>query len=45
MSSAWFQSLATTGAPLRSTHGVREGSFPRFFATMRRCDASEKGVA
>ena len=38
MPSAWFQPLVHNAAP-PSLHGVREGPFPRFGATMGRCDS------
>ena len=37
MPSAWFRPSVHDAAP-PSLHGVREGPFPRFFATMRYCD-------
>jgi hypothetical protein len=38
MPSAWFWLLVHNAAP-PSLHGVREGPFPRFLATMRRSDS------
>ncbi len=38
MPSAWFRLPASNAAP-PSLHGVREGPFPRFLATMRCCDS------
>ena len=38
MPSAWFRPSVYNAAP-PSLHGVREGPFPRFHATMRRCDS------
>ena len=38
MPSAWFRPSAYDAAP-PSLHGVREGPFPRFLTTMRRCDS------
>ena len=38
MPSAWFRPSVYNAAP-PSLHGVREGPFPRFLATMRRCDS------
>jgi hypothetical protein len=37
MPSAWFRRLVHNAAP-PSLHRVREGPFPRFVATMGRCD-------
>ena len=38
MPSAWFRLSVHDPAP-PSLHGVREGPFPRFDTTMRRCDS------
>ena len=38
MPSAWFRLPVHNAAP-PSLHGVREGPFPRFHTTMRRCDS------
>ncbi len=38
MPSAWFRLPVYNAAP-PSLHGVREGPFPRFDATMRCCDS------
>jgi hypothetical protein len=38
MPSAWFRLPVHDAAP-PSLHGVREGPFPRFGATMGRCDS------
>ena len=37
MPSAWFRPLVRDAAP-PSFHGVREGPFPRFHATIGHCD-------
>ena len=38
MPSVWFRLLVHNAAP-PSLHGVREGPFPRFDATLERCDS------
>jgi hypothetical protein len=38
MPSAWFRPSVRDAAP-PSLHGVREGPFPRFLATMKRSDS------